>query len=603
MRYLLFFISVFAFGYTPTAEYLERDIHGWRILVNPALVADPLYEPVMKELEVQLFRIKRRLPPAAVRDLRKVPLWMELDAPEPLCMAYHPSGTEWLGLKQMNPDKHGGVDTGSAKRFLEWSQQQPWMALHELAHAFHDRLPERFENPDVLAAFTHARDSGLYQNVLRWSGRDERAYALNNQMEYFAEITEAYFARNDYYPFVRAELARYDPQGLTLMKKLWGVADSDTYLWQVPTIPKSSPWDLTALSRVPGIAWIDRKSPVHSLYYPGEPFQGKATRIFAYYATPGTLAGTPELDAGLPGVVLVHGGGGKAFKEWAQLWAKRGYAAIAMDLAGKAGGPGQSHTEKFEWIDRAPNEQWQYHAVAAVIRGHTVLRAMPEVDDARTALTGISWGGYLTCIVAGLDKRFATAVPVYGCGFLPDGSAWDAEFAKMSEGQRNRWIELWEPSRYLQSTSMPVFFVNGTNDFAYWLPAYRKTYELVSARTLRIEVRMKHGHQPGWAPNEIGLYIDSIVKGGEPLLALSAPAATDGIVSLQVADGIGIRSAALHFTTGEGAPKDRKWESAPATVDGRRVHAPAPANASMWYLSVTDDRGAMVSSDLVTPKP
>ena len=36
----------------------------------------------------------------------------------------------------------------------------------------------------------------------------------------------------------------------------------------------------------------------------------------------------------LPAMVLVHGGGGKAFREWAELWAERGYVALAMDLAG-----------------------------------------------------------------------------------------------------------------------------------------------------------------------------------------------------------------------------------------------------------------------------
>lgn len=228
---------------------------------------------------------------------------------------------------------------------------------------------------------------------------------------------------------------------------------------------------------------------------------------------------------------------------------------------------------------------------------------MPGVDDARTALTGISWGGYLTCIVAGLDKRFAAAVPVYGCGFLPDGSAWNGEFAKMSEEQRTRWIELWEPSRYLQSAAMPVFFVNGTNDFAYWLPSYRRTYELVANRTLRIEVEMKHGHQPGWAPQEIGLYVDSIVNGGFPLLSLGAPVAEDGSISLDVAEGPAIRSASLHFTIDDGPPKERKWQTKAATVEARKVAASVPAEASIYYLSVTDDRGAMVSSDLVFREP
>ena len=32
----------------------------------------------------------------------------------------------------------------------------------------------------------------------------DRAYALVNPMEYFAETTEAFFSRNDFFPFIRS---------------------------------------------------------------------------------------------------------------------------------------------------------------------------------------------------------------------------------------------------------------------------------------------------------------------------------------------------------------------------------------------------------------
>src|SRR5437588_585808 len=80
------------------------------------------------------------------------------------------------------------------------------------------------------------------------------------------------------------------------------------------------------------------------------------------------------------------------------------------------GGPDQGDDEKFGSVDKPVAEQWPYHAVAAVVRAHSLVRSFPEVDADRTAVTGISWGGYLTCIVAGIDPRFKAAVPVYGCG-------------------------------------------------------------------------------------------------------------------------------------------------------------------------------------------
>ena len=91
---------------------------------------------------------------------------------------------------------------------------------------------------------------------------------------------------------------------------------------------------------------------------------------------------------------------------------------------------------KFGAIDQPVTDQWTYHAVADVILAHSLVLSFPEVDPNRTALTGISWGGYLTCIVAGLDDRFKAAVPVYGCGFLDENSVWLGRFAKMSPANR-----------------------------------------------------------------------------------------------------------------------------------------------------------------------
>ena len=49
----------------------------------------------------------------------------------------------------------------------------------------------------------------------------ERAYGMNNPQEYFAELTEAYFGTNDFYPFVKPELAEHDAQGYAAIESLW----------------------------------------------------------------------------------------------------------------------------------------------------------------------------------------------------------------------------------------------------------------------------------------------------------------------------------------------------------------------------------------------
>lgn len=390
-----------------------------------------------------------------------------------------------------------------------------------------------------------------------------------------------------------------------------------------PRLPDSTPWNLRTLSEPPAFEWIDNEAPVRSLLYEGEPFGGQPTQVFAYYATPGTLAGTAAQEEKLPAVVLIHGGGGTAFREWTELWAKRGYAAIAMDLAGcrpiegknahqadsrtrlERGGPGQGDDTKFGAIGQPPTEQWPYHAVASAIRAHSLVRSFPEVDPSKTAVTGISWGGYLTCIVAGFDSRFKAAVPVYGCGYLHENSAWLDRFEKMTPAERERWVTLWDPSQYLPAVSAPILFVNGTNDFAYPLDSYMQSYDAVPGeKQIRVTVNMPHGHPPGWEPQEIGLFIDHHLLGKPALPMLGEPTSADGTVRVTCKSAVKLKEAALHYTTETGPINKRKWETAAAMIDGESISALAPPEgATAWFLTATDDRGAIASTRVWLAKP
>lgn len=386
-----------------------------------------------------------------------------------------------------------------------------------------------------------------------------------------------------------------------------------------PKLPESTPWDLAALRQPPQFEWVDQSGPVHALLYTGEPYRGRPTRIFAYYASPGTLAGDPSQDRRLPAVVLVHGGGGTAFREWAELWARRGYAALAMDLAGARpiegknphqrenrvrlddGGPDQTDAEKFGAIGEPVTEHWPYHAVASVIRGHSLLRSLPGVDADRTAVTGISWGGYLTCLVASLDSRFRAAVPVYGCGFLHENSAWTGTLHAMAPELRERWIRLYDPSQYLPACQVPILFVNGTNDFAYPLDSDMKSYRAVPGpKNLRITVNMPHGHPPGWKPEEIGAFVDQSLRDGMPLPRLGPPEMRGGRCTASVEGKTKPVAAELHFTIDAGPVNKRRWTTIPADVSEAEisVHAPPP-ETTVWFFTTTDRRGLTVSSEVV----
>ena len=400
-------------------------------------------------------------------------------------------------------------------------------------------------------------------------------------------------------------------------------------------LDRDMPWNIAAYRQTPQFQWIDSKSPIKSLVYANEPFNGQPTEVFAFYATPGSLAGNPELDKDLPAVVLIHGGGGTAFAEWVQLWAKRGYAAIAMDLSGrqptapefdaasgelkiqkdhrklervrlKNGGPEHGHVQKFSNVGGDLSDDWQVHSVAAVMRAHSLIRSFAEVNPEKTAVTGISWGGYMTCLVASLDHRFRAAVPVYGCGYLYEGeSVQKRQIDSLPDQQRAEWIAMYDPSAWLPQCQVPILFVNGTNDVHYPLNSYAKSYSLVQGpRQIRIEVNMRHGHPPGWEPQEIGLFIDHLLIGGQALPVFESPEMTGQRLTANCNVAALPATAQLHFTTDTGLLSDRKWQSVEATFDQDSgvVSATVPEEALIWFVSATDSRGAMTSSEVLFAK-
>jgi len=404
------------------------------------------------------------------------------------------------------------------------------------------------------------------------------------------------------------------------------------------------PWNLDALkNNVPALKWLRQDQPIHSLTYAGEKYQGHDTDVFAFYASPITLGYEVKPGTKFPGVVLIHGGGGTAFADWVYLWAKRGYAAIAMDLNGSRppdaefdakgvaignghrgerkrlpnGGPPHGHPEKFDCINTPDtSDDWPFHAAASVMRAHTLLRSFAEVDAEHTAVTGISWGGYTTCLVASLDDRFKAAVPVYGCGFLHEGeSVQKPSIDKLDPEHRALWVKEYDPGSLLPRCRVPILFVNGTNDVHYVLDSYMKSYNVVPGeKHMRIQVNMPHGHPPGWAPQEIGHFIDSKCRSGKPLPILGQPRIDGDTVRVNVnsRSPIKLKSAALHYTKDGGLRSKRKWVTVPASIFDitasindaiikiYKITAPKPpSEANTWYLSVTDERDAMVSTEVV----
>lgn len=212
------------------AGHQTKKIEGWTVHVSDTLLKNEsaATETALKLLQQQLAEIVRVVPAEAVSKLREVPLWV---SPEysgvPPRAEYHPDA-DWLRDHGRNPAMAKSVEFTNVRIFEKETNRMPNFALHELAHAYHDRVLG-FEQADIKAAYKRAKAGKSYDHVERSSGegrpnRRERSYAMTNEKEFFAESSEAFFSRNDFFPFTRAELHAHDPHMEQVLKQVWGAA-------------------------------------------------------------------------------------------------------------------------------------------------------------------------------------------------------------------------------------------------------------------------------------------------------------------------------------------------------------------------------------------
>jgi hypothetical protein len=212
---------------TPEIQREKRQIEGWTVQINTKLIEQdkPLLENGMKLLTEQLQKIKRLVPKAAVNKLQRVTIWFSPEYPGVRPTAeYHP-GAKWLKENGRDPIMAKGVEVTDLRILDKEVKRMPVLFLHELAHSYHDQVLG-FNNSEVETAYQHAKASGKYDSVKRWLGtkfadKPERAYAMTNAQEYFAEGTEAFFDQNDFFPFNREELKQADLELFLLLDKVW----------------------------------------------------------------------------------------------------------------------------------------------------------------------------------------------------------------------------------------------------------------------------------------------------------------------------------------------------------------------------------------------
>lgn len=201
-----------------------KNIEGWQIYIEPKLFdADqyPQGTEALKMLANHLQRIAILMPAEQLEKMRKLEIWIESNHSLGN-MQYHPS-VKWLEQHGHDPRLSKKVHIPRAASLLERNQmlKHPAVILHELAHAYHDQYLS-FNDPRIIKVYKDAMKAEIYDQALLFNGKIVKHYGASNHKEYFAEGTEAYFYRNDFYPFVAAELKNHDPALYNLLAEIWG---------------------------------------------------------------------------------------------------------------------------------------------------------------------------------------------------------------------------------------------------------------------------------------------------------------------------------------------------------------------------------------------
>ncbi len=273
--------------------------------------------------------------------------------------------------------------------------------------------------------------------------------------------------------------------GLSHIQKLWSGFDPQALPLEAEVIRDTTEEDLH----------------IQQLYFTGEIWEGEKTRVYA-------IRGAKTGARNLPGILHIHGGGQTASMDWVRFWAKRGYVCVSFDFCGDWTKQAPSRTEFTKWgkvngnmadvggghmMKPDPSYNPWFHWALTARRALTLLETDPRVDPERLGIFGISVGGTLTWVVAGIDPRVKAAVPIYGCGWTTFGDLKQTTDGIQPEESR-MWRKLISSESYAPLVRCPLFFLDATQDFHGMMDRSYTTLAMAPSTMKRVAFTPNYNH-------------------------------------------------------------------------------------------------------------
>ena len=363
---------------------------------------------------------------------------------------------------------------------------------------------------------------------------------------------------------------------------------------------------------------------IKAMVFESVSYKGAKTKVFAYFGIPENASA----ESKVPGVVLVHGGGGTAFPEWVQQWVNAGYAAIAFDTEGRVNVngssawdaqstvveevPGGPSNDNLATSFREINEQWIYFAVSAAMKANSFLRRDPRIDADKVGITGISWGGVITSLAMGADERFCFAVPVYCNGYFTEGNMQTLMNGYYSN---EKTAALWEPANYYDRVKAKVLFLNSDHDYSHAMIGTNAAHHKIAGSYQTILPSLVHGHIQAWEVTETLAFADACVgKTGQKLVRIVSQNIVDGQIKItfENENTVNIVRAELYAIKGAyemdtetasgwicGLKEDFIKVAEQTLIAGNEISIAVPEDISYCYVNLISEEEYASSSNML----
>jgi len=352
---------------------------------------------------------------------------------------------------------------------------------------------------------------------------------------------------------------------------------------------------------------------------------------------------SPNVKGKYPGILVLHGGGGKAEKNKAIAWARRGYVAVAPDLPGIANPKDLIYT-KGRWNGlKYGTERYVanpditssviFDAVLSGIKSLYLLRSQPSVNPSKIGVVGVSWGGYLTTMICGLaGNQVKAGFSVFGCGFY-ELTSQQPTLQQMPELEREQWLKYLDAGRRANNIKAAFFIAGAANDFFYWPKAVQKTLDVINAEknhvyapnvTHKIPLpggsvfegkqaqiftptafqpyQTPSGSSANWLAMEVP-YMDFYLKEiGKPFPKVTVTKAKNSqVANFKIETSLPIIKVNVYWSTNCPEPTKCLWNTITPTKKGNnRYEVELPDAATEWFVVASDARPVSVSSDLIS---